>query len=163
MDLRIGQGWDIHRLVPDRPLIVGGVTLDSPLGSDAHSDGDVLIHALIDALLGALADGDIGTHFPPSDAKWKDADSRTLLRAIMARTEQQGWQPVNIDTSVILETPRLGPHKEAIRRNLASDTGLPLSRVSVKAKSHEKVDAVGESRAIEAQAIVLLKPGDSQV
>ncbi len=155
--MRIGTGWDLHRLTEGRPLIIGGVHVPSPVGEDAHSDGDVLIHALIDALLGAAALDDIGTHFPPSDNKWKDADSRELLRQVMKLIEGAGYRVGNADCTVILEKPRLGPFRNRIRENLAADMKIPVGAVSMKAKTHEKVDSVGEGRAVEAQAAVLLE------
>ncbi len=157
MTIRIGQGYDIHRLTEGRPLILGGVDIPSSKGCEAHSDGDVLIHALIDALLGAAALGDIGSHFPPSDVRWKDADSKMLLSSIMELLRIEGWRPVNIDSSVILETPRLRPHIDEIRSSLARLTGLSLSEVSVKAKTKEKQDSTGRGDAIEAQGIVLIE------
>ena len=157
MTIRIGQGYDIHRLTEGRPLILGGVEIPSPKGCEAHSDGDVLIHALIDAFLGAAALGDIGAHFPPSDDRWKDADSKMLLSSIMELLRVKGWKPVNIDSSVILETPRLRPHIDEIRSSLARLTGLSLSEVSVKAKTKEKQDSTGRGEAIEAQGIVLIE------
>ncbi len=158
--MRIGMGYDIHRLVEGRPLVLGGVTVPSPKGEAAHSDGDVLIHALIDALLGAVAMGDIGTHYPPSDAKWKDADSRDLLRDTLKRITAAGYSVGNVDCTVILESPKLGPHREAIRQTLQEDLKIPLDCISFKAKTKEKQDAAGRGEAVEAQAAVLLKPLD---
>lgn len=158
MNLRIGQGYDIHRLVEGRPLILGGVTVPHSKGCDAHSDGDVLIHCLIDALLGAAALGDIGSHFPPSDERWKDADSRDLLAAVMEELHREGWRPVNIDTTVILERPRLRGYIDEMRRELARLTSLELGAVSVKAKTKERQDAAGRGEAVEAQGAVLLAP-----
>ena len=155
--IKIGQGWDLHRLVEDRKLIIAGVEVPSDKGCDAHSDGDVLVHAVIDALLGAAAMDDIGTHFPPSEEKWKDSDSRENLARIMNLIQNEGYKVVNLDTTVVLETPKLGPHRPQIRRNLANDLNLPLEAVSFKAKTKEKVDAVGEGRAVEAMAVVLLE------
>jgi 2-C-methyl-D-erythritol 2,4-cyclodiphosphate synthase len=155
--IRVGSGWDLHRLVEGRPLWLGGVNIPSPKGEEAHSDGDVLLHAVIDALLGAAALGDIGTHFPPSDSQWKDADSRHLLRMTLNLLKREGWHIGNLDCTVILETPRLGPHKETIRRTLAEDLGLPVDAVSVKAKTKEGVDAVGQGEAVEAFAAVLIE------
>jgi 2-C-methyl-D-erythritol 2,4-cyclodiphosphate synthase len=123
----------------------------------AHSDGDVLLHAVIDALLGAAALGDIGAHFPPSDPKWKDADSKSLTRSVVDLVRAAGYAPVNLDCTVVTETPRLGPHRDAIRASLAGLLGMDLAEVSVKAKTKEGVDAVGEGRAIEARAVVLLE------
>ncbi len=156
-DLRIGEGWDLHRLVPGRKLVIGSVTLESPLGEDAHSDGDVLWHAVTDALIGACALGDIGSHFPPEDMRWKDADSAVLAATIVDLVRKEGYRPVNLDCTVVLESPKIGPHRDLIRANLARVLGMEPGRVSVKAKTHEKVDAVGELRAIEAHAIVLVE------
>lgn len=154
--MRIGQGCDIHRLVEGRPLVIGGVTIPFEKGEDAHSDGDVLIHAMIDSLLGALAQGDIGTHYPPSDPRWKGVDSRRLLRETVARVEEAGYTIGNIDTTVILERPKLGPHRESIRKTLQEDLGIPLGRISFKAKTNEKQGPVGRGDAVEARAAVLL-------
>ena len=132
---RIGQGWDLHRLVPGRRLMLGGIEVPSELGEDAHSDGDVLLHAIIDALLGAAALGDIGTHFPPSDARWKDADSRDLARRAAALVRLSGWEIGNLDCTVVLERPRLGPHRDAIRDSIAACLGVDLASVSFKAKT----------------------------
>jgi 2-C-methyl-D-erythritol 4-phosphate cytidylyltransferase/2-C-methyl-D-erythritol 2,4-cyclodiphosphate synthase len=154
--VRIGQGWDLHRLVPGRRLMLGGVQVPSDKGEEAHSDGDVLLHAIIDALLGAAALGDIGTHFPPSDARWKDADSRDLARAAASLVGDCGWEIGNLDCTVVLEAPRLGPHREAIRASIAGCLGIETGAISFKAKTKEGVDAVGEGRAIEAMAIALL-------
>ncbi len=162
-DIRTGQGWDLHRLVPLRPLIIGGVSIPSKIGEDGHSDGDVLLHALIDALLGACALGDIGTHFPPSDPAWKDADSADLLRRVLELTREAGFLPVNIDCTVILQEIRLAPFREEIRKNLAALLEIPLDRVSVKAKTKEGVDAVGRGEAIEAMASVLMSSADPSV
>jgi len=155
--LRIGQGWDIHRLVEGRPLILGGIEIPSEKGEEAHSDGDVLIHAIIDALLGALALGDIGTHFPPSDVQWKDADSKDLLRAVMALVDSSGYRPVNLDTSIILEQPKLKNWKETIKKSLAQLLAMEENIVSVKAKTSEKVGPTGRGESIEAQAVILLQ------
>lgn len=155
--MRIGSGWDLHILLEGRPLMLGGIEVPSPKGEKAHSDGDVLLHAVIDALLGACALGDIGTHFPPTDIKWKDADSRELLKQTLKMVEDAGYQPVNIDCTIILQSPKLGPHKEKIRSQLARDLKLTADRVSVKAKTKEGVDAAGRGEAIEASAVVLLE------
>jgi len=156
--MRIGFGYDIHRLTENRPLILGGVTVPFDKGEDGHSDGDVLIHAVIDALLGALADGDIGTHYPPSDPQWKGISSRILLKETAERVAAAGYRIGNLDCTVILELPRLGPYKEAIRRTLSEDLGIPVSDISVKAKTKEKQDAAGQGLAVESQAAVLLLP-----
>ncbi|MDP3177609.1 MAG: 2-C-methyl-D-erythritol 2,4-cyclodiphosphate synthase [Spirochaetaceae bacterium] len=160
---RIGQGWDIHRLVPGRPLVLGGRTIPSDLGEDGHSDGDVLLHAVIDALLGAVALGDIGQHFPPSDEAWRGADSRDLAARAAALVRSTGWEPVNVDCTVVLERPRLGPYRDAMRESIAAALGIDAAAVSVKAKTKEGLDAVGEGRAVEAQAIVLVAPRRSSV
>lgn len=154
--IRIGQGWDLHRLKEGRPLILGGVTVPSKKGEEAHSDGDVLIHAVIDALLGALALGDIGDHFPPSDECWKNADSTLLLEHVYDLIKEKGYKIVNLDCNIILETPKLKDKKVEIRRKLALLLEVEESYVSVKAKSSEKTGPVGKGEAIEAQAVVLL-------
>lgn len=156
-EFRVGQGWDVHRLVRGRALMVGGVEIDSELGEDGHSDGDVLLHAATDALLGALALGDIGTHFPPSDPRWKDADSRSFLKAAAAMAREGGWAVSNIDVTVILERPRLGPYREAVRASLAECLGIDPGSVSFKAKTYEGLGAVGRGEAVEAQAVCLLR------
>ncbi|MBL8965675.1 MAG: 2-C-methyl-D-erythritol 2,4-cyclodiphosphate synthase [Spirochaetaceae bacterium] len=156
LPFRIGEGWDLHRLVPGRRLMIGGIEVPADFGEEAHSDGDVLLHAIVDALLGAAALGDIGSHFPPSDARWKDADSAELAARAAALVREAGYEPANLDCTVILERPKLGPHRQAIRESIAAVVGLPLDAVSFKAKTSEGVDAAGEGRAIEARAVVLL-------
>ena len=154
--MRVGSGWDIHRLVENRPLMIGGVHIPHSLGEAGHSDGDVLLHALIDALLGAVASGDIGSHFPPSDKRWKDISSLELLGITLDGLE--GWEVVNIDTTVILEQPKLRPHIQAIRESLAQACDIPIERISVKAKTAEGIlGEVGQGSAIIAETIVLLK------
>lgn len=154
--MRIGTGWDIHRLVENRPLIIGGVQIPHSLGEAGHSDGDVLLHALIDALLGAAALGDIGSHYPPSDDQWKNISSLELLRITLDKLE--GWEIVNVDTTVILEHPKLRPHIQAIRYSLAQACNITIEQVSVKAKTAEGVlGEIGQGMAIIAQASVLLK------
>jgi 2-C-methyl-D-erythritol 4-phosphate cytidylyltransferase/2-C-methyl-D-erythritol 2,4-cyclodiphosphate synthase len=155
-DFRVGQGWDIHRLAPGRALMLGGVHVPAEVGEDAHSDGDVLLHAVIDALFGAAAQGDIGTHFPPSDEVWRGADSRDLVRRAWETVREAGWLVGNIDCTVILERPKLGPFKDAIRASIAGCLGISPEAVSVKAKTKEGLDAVGEGRAVEAFAVVAL-------
>jgi 2-C-methyl-D-erythritol 2,4-cyclodiphosphate synthase len=154
---RVGQGWDIHRLGPDRFLVLGGVSVPSPLGEIGHSDGDVLLHAIVDAMLGAAAAGDIGRHFPPSDPQWKDAPSRTFVERAVRILADSGWRLVNVDSTVILERPRLAPFIDSIRTSIAGMLGLPGDAVSVKAKTHEGVDAAGRMEAVEAQAVVLVE------
>ena len=155
-DLRTGLGWDTHRLIAGRPLILGGVHIPSELGLDGHSDADVLSHAITDALLGAAAQGDIGMHFPDTDPAWKGADSRQLLHHAVQIVRVAGFQIANVDSTVILERPKLKDYRLAIRESLASTLGIELARVSVKFKTHEKVGPVGEGRSAEAQAIALL-------
>ncbi len=154
--MRIGTGWDVHRLVAGRKLILGGVTIPSDKGEEAHSDGDVLIHAIIDALYGALALGDIGSHYPPSDMQWKDADSIMLLKDTLSYLGQ--YEIVNIDTTIILQTPKLREHIEDIRMSLAAACLIDIDQVSVKAKTAEHIlGELGSGDAIEAQAVVLLQ------
>lgn len=153
---RIGEGWDIHPLVPSRKLLIGGIHLAHDKGEAGHSDGDVLWHAITDALLGAASLGDIGSHFPPSDARWKDADSGGLAKLASDLVAAEGWAVGNIDCTVILETPRLGPYREAIRANIARVLDIPGANVSVKAKTNEGFGEIGAGNAIEARAIVLL-------
>jgi len=157
--LRVGEGWDLHRLVPGRRLMLGGVAVPSELGEEAHSDGDVLLHAAIDALLGAAALGDIGAHFPPEDESWRDADSRKLAARAAGLVREAGYEIVNLDCTVVLERPRLGPHRDAMRASMAQALGVDIGSISVKAKTSEGVDAAGEGRAIEARAIALLVKG----
>ena len=154
--IRIGFGTDIHRLVAGRPLIVGGVKIESDLGADGHSDADVLMHAAADAVLGSLALGDIGTHFPNDDERWRNAPSARFLEYAVALIRGRGFQIVNIDAVVDLESPKLRPHIDTMRANLASALGVDIFAVSVKAKTGEAVDSVGERRAVKAQAIVLI-------
>jgi 2-C-methyl-D-erythritol 4-phosphate cytidylyltransferase/2-C-methyl-D-erythritol 2,4-cyclodiphosphate synthase len=153
---RVGLGYDIHRLVEGRRLLVGGVEIPFSKGEDGHSDGDVLVHAVIDALLGAAGLGDIGSHFPPSDPEYRDISSRVLLRRAIARVRGEGFFPVNLDCTVILEAPKILPYRDSIIAALAEDIGLPAKAISVKGKTKEKVDAAGEGRAVEAFATALL-------
>ena len=155
-DLRIGQGWDVHRLGPGRPLILGGVKIPSEFGLEGHSDADILSHAITDALLGAAALGDIGMHFPDSDARWKDADSGQFLRHARDLIAGQGYSIVNVDTTVVLERPRLKDFRHEIREKLAETLGLEVGQVSVKFKTAEKTGPVGEGRSAEAQALVTI-------
>jgi 2-C-methyl-D-erythritol 2,4-cyclodiphosphate synthase len=155
-EVRIGQGWDVHRITPGRPLILGGVTIASDFGLEGHSDADVLSHAITDALLGALALGDIGMHFPDTDPRWKGADSLQFLEHARAMVEGRGFRLVNVDSTVILERPKLKDYRLEIREKLAGTLGIEVERVSVKFKTAEKLGPVGEGRSAEAQAIVTL-------
>lgn len=158
--LRVGQGFDVHRLVEGRPLVLGGVPIPFPVGLAGHSDADVLIHALIDALLGASGAGDIGELFPDTDPAYKDIDSTILLRKVLARLEPAGWRPVNVDVTVIAQEPKLAPYRKAIRTRLAAILGLPVTAVSVKATTTEQLGFTGRREGIAAQAVVLLEaPG----
>ncbi|MES2972447.1 MAG: 2-C-methyl-D-erythritol 2,4-cyclodiphosphate synthase [Pseudomonadota bacterium] len=153
---RIGEGWDVHALVPGRKLVIGGVEIPHSAGLLGHSDADVLLHAITDALLGAAALGDIGTHFPDTDARFKGADSAALLAEAARRVRAQGFAIGNIDSTVIAQAPRLAPHIAAMRSRIAGALGLDLGQVNVKAKTAEKLGPVGQGLAIEARAIVLL-------
>jgi 2-C-methyl-D-erythritol 2,4-cyclodiphosphate synthase len=155
-EYRTGTGWDVHRLVPGRPLILGGVTIPSELGLEGHSDADVLAHAVTDAILGAAALGDIGLHFPNTDPRWKGANSLVFLRHAIDLAAGVGFHLVNIDSTVILERPKLKDYRQRIRESLAAATGLELSRVSVKFKTAEGIGPVGEGKSAEAQAVVTL-------
>ena len=158
MNIRVGNGYDIHRLVPGRPLILGGQTLEHPagLGLDGHSDADVLVHALMDALLGALSLGDIGKYFPPTDPKWKGANSLELLEQVMGLVRERGWSVVNVDSVVIAERPKLKPHINAMRAAIAARMGLDPEQVGVKATTNEKLGAEGREEGISCQAVALL-------
>ncbi|MGH9940797.1 MAG: 2-C-methyl-D-erythritol 2,4-cyclodiphosphate synthase [Pyrinomonadaceae bacterium] len=154
---RIGIGYDTHRLVEGRPLVLGGVLVPSERGAEGHSDADALTHAITDAILGALAADDIGAHFPDSDPRWKGVESLKFLAHAVELARGRGCRVVNVDSNVLLERPKLRPHIEAMREKLAAALGVEISLVSVKAKTGEGVDAVGEWRAVTAQAIVLLQ------
>jgi 2-C-methyl-D-erythritol 2,4-cyclodiphosphate synthase len=154
---RIGQGWDVHRIVAGRPLILGGITIPSDFGLAGHSDADVLAHAITDAILGAIAAGDIGMHFPDTDPRWKGCDSLQFLRHACGLAGQAGFHIVNVDSTVILERPKLKEFRVAIRESLATAMGLAVERVSVKFKTAEGVGPVGEGKSAEAQAVVLLE------
>ncbi len=158
LSYRIGQGYDVHALVRGRKLIIGGVEIAHSHGLLGHSDADVLIHAIIDALLGAAGLGDIGTHFPDTDAQYKGADSGILLQAAMASVREAGYELGNVDATVIAQAPKLSPYREAIQTRLAGLMGVELSRVNVKAKTSEKLGFVGRREGIEALASALLIP-----
>jgi 2-C-methyl-D-erythritol 2,4-cyclodiphosphate synthase len=155
-DIRIGQGFDVHAFGHGDHVMLGGVRVPHDRGILAHSDGDVALHALCDALLGALALGDIGTHFPPSDPQWKGADSRAFLRHCDHLVRNLGWKAGNVDLTVICERPKVGPHAEAMRRTIALDLGVGLDAVSVKATTTEKLGFTGRGEGIAAQAVCLL-------
>lgn len=155
-EIRIGQGFDVHAYGDGDHVMLGGVRVPHDRGIVAHSDGDVALHALCDALLGALALGDIGTHFPPSDPQWKGADSRAFLRHCDRLIRELGWKAGNVDLTVICERPKVGPHAEAMRRVIAEDLGIALDAVSVKATTTEKLGFTGRGEGIAAQAVCLL-------
>lgn len=157
-EYRTGLGWDVHRLAPHRPLILGGVAIPSELGLEGHSDADVLAHAITDAILGAAALGDIGMHFPDTDPRWQGAGSLIFLAHARDLARARGYRIVNVDSTVILERPKLKDYRDAIREKLAATLELDLDRVSVKFKTAEKVGPVGEGRCAEAEAIVTLCP-----
>ena len=154
---RIGFGNDIHRLATGRPLILGGVTIPAEKGAEGHSDADALLHAVTDAILGALALGDIGQHFSDKDERWKNADSLIFLREAVRMMKEKGFEVVNLDSTISLETPKLRPHIQAMRENLGRSLELEIDCISVKAKTGEKVDAIGENRAVKAEAVILLQ------
>ena len=156
MNIRIGQGYDVHQLVEGRDLILGGVNIPFEKGLLGHSDADALLHAITDALLGAASLGDIGSHFPDTAAEFKDADSRVLLREVYQSVRALGWRVVNVDTTIIAQKPKLAPHIPAMRANIAADLGLPENCVNIKGKTNEKLGYLGRMEAIEAQAAVLL-------
>jgi len=156
VSVRTGIGYDSHRLIAGRLLVLGGVALESELGLDGHSDADVLTHAVIDALLGAAGLGDIGMHFPDTEPRWKNGDSLMFLRHARDLVAAQGYQIANLDSTVILERPKLKDHRSAIRGKLAETLGVDLDRVSVKFKTAERLGPVGEGLSAEAQAVVLI-------
>ncbi len=156
MTIRIGEGWDVHALVPERQLILGGVHIPHHLGLLGHSDADVLLHAITDAVLGAAGLGDIGRHFPDTDAQFKGADSSVLLAEAMRRVRAQGWELVNVDSTIVAQAPKLAPHMPAIRAGVAKALGVRDDQVNVKAKTAEKLGPVGEGKSMEARAVALL-------
>lgn len=159
MNLRIGQGYDVHRLAEGRRLVIGGVGIPAPRGLLGHSDADVLLHALCDALLGAAALGDIGRRFPDTDERHAGADSRDLLRQVAAQVAEQGYRVVNVDSTVIAQRPKLAPYIDAMVANIAADLGVNAEQVSVKAKTNEGIGHLGRAEGIAAHAIVLLEGG----
>ena len=157
MTLRIGTGYDVHALVAGRPLVIGGVTIPHARGLSGHSDADVLLHAIADALLGALALGDLGAHFPDSDPRYKGADSRTLLRHVAGLVRQAGWEVGNLDSTVIAQAPRLAPFVATMRGNIAADLAVDPAQISVKATTTERLGFAGREEGIAAEAVVLLR------
>jgi 2-C-methyl-D-erythritol 2,4-cyclodiphosphate synthase len=155
---RIGFGYDVHRLVPDRPLILGGITIPHTLGLLGHSDADALLHALTDALLGALALRDIGYHFPDTDPRYKGADSRVLLRDAYALVRQKGWLLANADCTIVAERPKINPHIPAMQALMSQDLQVAPDQISIKATTHEKMDAFGQEQGIGVYATALLYP-----
>jgi 2-C-methyl-D-erythritol 2,4-cyclodiphosphate synthase len=152
-----GIGWDSHRLVPGRPLILGGVTIPHELGLDGHSDADALTHAIIDALLGAAALGDIGQHFPDTDERYRDADSMLLLRTVVATLAERGLAVAHVDATVVMERPKLAPHRDAIRAALADALGVAPERVNVKASTGEGMGFVGRGEGVAALAVATVR------
>ena len=157
MRLRVGEGWDTHALVAGRPLVLGGVRIEHSHGLLGHSDADALLHAITDALLGAAGLGDIGRHFPDTDAAFSGADSHALLAAAAQRVRAAGWDIVNVDSTIVAQTPKMAPHIPAMRVRIGEALGLDAEAVNVKAKTAEKMGPVGEGRAIEARAVCLLQ------
>ncbi|MFN5097367.1 MAG: 2-C-methyl-D-erythritol 2,4-cyclodiphosphate synthase [Limnohabitans sp.] len=156
MNIRIGEGWDVHALVPGRKLILGGVEIPHAAGLLGHSDADVLLHAITDAVLGAAGLGDIGRHFPDTDAQFKGADSSVLLAEAMRRVRAQGWELVNVDSTIVAQAPKLAPSMAAINASVAKALGVQAEQVNVKAKTAEKLGPVGMGQSIEARAVALL-------
>lgn len=154
--LRVGEGWDVHQLVAGRKLILGGIDVPHTMGLLGHSDADALLHAITDALLGAAGLGDIGRHFPDTDPAFRGADSSALLAEAARRVREAGWEPVNLDSTIIAQAPKMAPHIPAMRARIAQVLGMAEDRVNVKAKTAEKLGPVGEGRSIEARAVVLL-------
>lgn len=155
-NLRVGEGWDVHQLVAGRKLILGGVEVPHSTGLLGHSDADVLLHAITDALLGAAGLGDIGRHFPDTDPQFRGADSAALLAEAARRVRAEGWEIGNVDSTVIAQAPKLAPHIPAMCTRIAQTLGIAVSQVNVKAKTAEKLGPVGEGRAMEARAVALL-------
>ena len=154
--MRIGQGFDVHALVPGRKLIIGGVHIPNDKGLDGHSDADVLLHALCDALIGAAAMGDIGGRFPDTDARYKNVSSRALLREVSALVQEAGYRIVNIDSTIIAQAPKMAPHIPEMVNNIAADLGLSRGQINIKAKTTERLGFTGRGEGIAAEAVVLL-------
>lgn len=161
MNFRIGQGFDVHEFVEGRPCVIGGVTFDFAKGLKGHSDADVLLHAICDALLGALALGDLGEHFPDTDSKWKGANSATLLKACYDKIKKENYQLANLDTIVVCEAPKLKGQREVIRQNIAKILDVEVGQISVKATTEEKMGYTGSGQGIKAYATVLLEKQDA--
>jgi 2-C-methyl-D-erythritol 2,4-cyclodiphosphate synthase len=159
MELRVGQGYDVHPLVPGRKLILGGVTIPHATGLHGHSDADALLHAITDAILGAAGMGDIGRLFPDSDERWRGADSRVLLRGAVAAVHAAGWRFGNVDCTVIAQAPRIAPHVDAMRANIAADLGVASESVNIKGKTTERLGFAGRGEGIAAEAVALLLRG----
>jgi 2-C-methyl-D-erythritol 2,4-cyclodiphosphate synthase len=159
MNIRIGEGWDVHALVPGRRLVLGGVEIAHTAGLLGHSDADVLLHAITDAVLGAAGLGDIGRHFPDTDAQYRGADSSVLLAEAVRRVRAQGWALVNVDSTIVAQAPKLAPHMAQIQAGVARALGVSLEQVNVKAKTAEKLGPVGQGQSIEARAVALLQRG----
>lgn len=157
MNMRVGFGYDIHRVAAGRPLVLGGVHFESEWGLDGHSDADVLLHAIGDALLGAAGLGDLGSHFPPGDPRWKDASSLELLARIRALLERASAKVINVDAMVVAEAPKLAPHRETMCANIARALAIPADRVSVKATTNEQLGALGRSEGLAAMAVALVE------
>ena len=157
MPLRIGHGYDIHRVAAGRPLVLGGVRFETGFGLEGHSDADCLTHAIFDALLGAAGLPDIGHYFPDSDPAWKNADSQILLQRVAAELRQRGWFPVNIDATLIVEKPRIAPRLAEMKTALAKSTGLPVDAIGLKATTNEEVGDLGRGLAIAAHAVALIE------
>lgn len=157
MKFRVGTGFDVHALVPGRRLLLGGVDINHPRGLLAHSDGDVLLHAIADALLGAAGFGDIGRMFPDNDDRWRGADSRALLRQVVARVRNAGWNVESIDCTVIAQAPKIAPHVDAMRAAIANDLSTDVAAVNIKGKTTEHLGFTGRGEGIAAQAVVLLR------
>lgn len=155
---RSGIGYDVHRFAEGRPMILGGIQIPFDKGLLGHSDADVLLHAIADALLGAAALGDIGVHFPPTDEKWKDLDSFEIVKHSIALLADQGWEPVNIDATVIAEAPKVNPHVPAMKERIREATGMPLDAISIKATTNERMGWIGKEEGIAALASAMIAP-----
>jgi 2-C-methyl-D-erythritol 2,4-cyclodiphosphate synthase len=158
--MRVGHGFDVHRLVEGRPLVLGGIVIPHELGLEGHSDADVLAHAAGDALLGAIAAGDLGTHFPSSDARWRDASGATLLAQVRAILAEGGWRVRNLDATLIAQVPRLAPYRESLRKGVAEMLALDVEQVSVKLKSTDRLGTIGRGEGIAAEAVALVERED---